>query len=75
MVGAGPNLSPPQQIASHALMSLLREGGQWDETDDFLAKQGKTISRAFEAAYKEGWEEAAISPHTPRAVSLSHHFE
>lgn len=76
MVGASGGgdqvLSPPNPLASNALMSLLREGGQWDEVDDALTGQpgsGKKEGKAFDEMYKEGWEHP-VSPRAPRAVSF-----
>ena len=44
MVGQqGPQRPPMNQLASgHALMSLLREGGQWDDEDDARARMTQT---------------------------------
>jgi len=48
-------------------MSLLREGGQWDEVDDatVTGRTTKAGSKTWEEAYKENWEE---TPNTPRAL-------
>lgn len=46
-------------------MSLLREGGQWDEVDDANLRKTKAGSKTYDEAYKENWEEA---PNTPRAL-------
>lgn len=47
MVGRTP---PNQAEASHSLMSLLREGGQWDDEDDLRAGR----SRFDSGGIKEG---------------------
>lgn len=77
MVGAAatpprmPTRDSAGQIASQALMSLLREGGQWDDVDDAMATKTRVGSRAF--GDMRGWGEdvEVQSPPTriPQAVS------
>ena len=52
MVGGRPPSEP--EVNSHALMSLLREGGQWNGEDDIRAGHERTESRAFESGM---WDE------------------
>jgi hypothetical protein len=82
MVGAAA--SPPRmptrdsagQIASQALMSLLREGGQWDDVDDAMATRTRVRSRAF--GEMRGWSEVeegqSLPPRIPQAVSVISHY-
>lgn len=50
---------------SNALISLLREGGQWDETED--KRPGSSIFK------KEMEDEFPLTPRGNRAVSSSPH--
>lgn len=45
---ARPPLQNPE-IASHSLMSLLREGGQWDDEDDLRIGRSRGEERPFES--------------------------
>lgn len=70
MVAAHHN-SPNHHLASNALMSLLREGGQWDEIDDEILRKGHKQSKAFEGDYsKEEWSRDSPAQ-TPKAVSVA----
>jgi hypothetical protein len=54
MVGrnaAAPNANPMHAASGNALMSLLREGGQWDADDDLRA--GRTNGQIEEAPYDQ----------------------
>ena len=65
--GGGDQLSPPNHLASNALISLLREGGQWDDVDDAVVKNVRTVSK-YDNHVKQDWERD--SPiRTPHVVS------
>jgi hypothetical protein len=61
MVGNQPNRAPvDMHLASgHALMSLLREGGQWDDDDDLRANitqqdhQANDLPKTWSVASKQ----------------------
>ncbi|WWC59274.1 uncharacterized protein I303_101824 [Kwoniella dejecticola CBS 10117] len=61
MVGRPPPRSPfgytspsPNQRRSHTLMSLLREGGQWDEDDDLRLALSKGAARSPDSDSDKG---------------------
>ena len=55
------------EVASNALMSLLREGGRWDEIDD--ARVDKSTKAFEEYCHKGNWDQSEPSLQAPRAVS------
>lgn len=71
MVGAQPQQNYAQHGASNVqLMSLLREGGQWDEDDDLRAGMARTRteSKAFEDVE---WGKEAIPEEQPGLPAVS----
>ena len=66
MVAQHPAVSPDNHLASNALMSLLREGGQWDDVDDDLIKRNKMGSKTFEGDGSKEWSQSV--PEVPHAV-------
>lgn len=57
------------EIVSNALMSLLREGGQWDDADD---KRNGTASSLKKVPFEE--EPLSPAPERNSAVSLYARF-
>ncbi len=53
--------------ASHALISLLREGGQWDDEDDLRSGRPRTGSKGYEG--NKRWDEE--EPQVPRITEVS----
>ena len=81
---APPQTRPPvdmQLTSGHALMSLLREGGQWDDDDDLRAGMTQQVSAPFDAPKtwslgskpkEEKWDvEVEERPALPSVVSHS----
>ena len=67
---------PPREaeLAAQSLMSLLREGGQWDDDDDLRAGRLGTESKAFDSRdlmiHKRRWDQGHPLPRIHEVSSL-----